>query len=334
MKRVSEMTYLPFADISFNTTTIFIIGLMVGIIEGVFGTLANLAVVPALGIFGLPLSVSASTNVGHTFGRASLFIYTGNKNRLALCRTGTLTGIFGLPGAYLGFKFHLYLINTGFGEIVIKLLYVVILLSASAVLFRQWIFFNRYHFYDDAPFPPFGLHWKFPLAIPGGSGSRITLARVVPVGFILGVATGLLGLGAGILGVPLFMYILGLSSKNAAATDSVAMLIIGSGTLFIYAAAGRVEFLAVLILLGAVSLGSHIGKLLPGELNLGHAKLAFSSMLSIAAVAVALSLAGINLSRMVMFTCGLIFCSSLIIYPLIQESIWPGKIARMIKGLR
>lgn len=334
MKRVSEMTYLPFADISINTTSIFIIGLMVGIIEGVFGTLANLTVVPALGIFGLPLSVSASTNVGHTFGRASLFIYTGNKDRLALCRTGTVTGIFGLPGAYLGFKTHLYLINTGYGEIVIKLLYVVILLSASAALLRQWIFYNRYHFYDNAPFPPFGLHWKFPLAIPGGSGSHITLARIAPVGFILGIATGFLGLGAGFLGVPLFMYILGLSSKNAAATDSVAMLIIGSGTFFIYAAAGRVEFLAVLILLGAVSLGSRIGSLLPGELNLGHAKLAFSSMLSIAAVAVALSLAGINISRAVMFTCGLAFCSSLIIYPLIQESIWPGKIARMIKGLR
>lgn len=329
------MVYLPFADISINAMTIFVIGLMAGIMEGVFGSLASLLVVPALSIFGLPFSISASTNLGQSFGRNSFFIFKGSPS--AFRRIGVVAGIAGLPGVFLGFRSHLYIAQTGMGRDLFLAIQAVLLLSAAVALYRQWSFFNRNHYYDDAPFPAFGLNWRFPLAIPGGSGLNcITLARVSLVGLLLGAATGFLGLGAGVLGVPLFMYILGLPLKNAAATDTVSMLIIASGALLCYAAAGRVEFAAVLILLAAVVLGSRIGSLLPGEIHLSHAKLAFSLMLAVAAVcaAMAAGLDRLTAPRAVLFIAGSAFCATLAVLSLVPERFWSGKISRLPRSAK
>lgn len=329
------MVYLPFADVSINPLTIFVIGLMIGILEGIFGTLANLVVGPILSIFGLPFSVSAGTNLGHSFGRASLLLFAGGSNRPALCRVGVVTGIFGLPGVFIGFKLHLFLMSTSFGVIAVSLCYIALLLSASVALFRQWAFFNRYDYYDDAPFPPFGLGWKFPLAIPGCPGmSHITLLRIALVGLLLGTAAGFLGLGAGALGIPLFMYILGLPVRIAAATDHITMLIIGAGAFFTYAVAGRVEFTAVVILLASVILGNRIGSLLPGDLNFSHVRLAFTAFLAIVAFSTAISLNGAAFSHLMVSVPGFTICAFVAVLSLVPEKFWTGKIARLLKSLR
>lgn len=329
------MTYLPFADVSVNTLTIFVIGLIIGIMGGIFGTLANLVVVPILSVFGLPVSISASTNLGQSFGRSSLLIFASDSDRPALRRLGLVTGIFGLPGVFAGFKLHLFLMGTSIGETAVYLSYIALLLSASVVLFRQWSFFNRHDYYDDDPFPPFGLNWKFPLAVPGGSGlNHITLPRTALVGLLLGTAAGFLGLGAGALGIPLFMYILGLPMKNAAATENITMLIVGSGAFFSYAAAGRVEFTAVLILLAAIILGSRIGSLLPGEMNFSHVRLAFTAFLVLVAFSTAVSMNGSTFSQLIVSIPGITICTSVTVLSLVPERFWSGKIVRLLKSLK
>lgn len=279
------MFYLPLADISVNLTAVFTIGLLAGILGGVFGPQAYMLIVPALGVLGLPLSVSAGANVGQSLGRSSFSLFTINPDPLTLRRLGLVTGISGLPGVLMGVKINLWLTGNAFGETIIYILYMALLLAAAAAVFLQWRHFNRNHYFDDSPIPPFGLNWKYALAIPGETGLKhVTLVRVLLVGLLLGFGTGLLGLGAGVTGVSLFMYILGLPAKNAAATDRLAMLVTGSGALFGYALAGRIELLLVLILTAAITLGNRIGSLLPGELNFSHARLAFSMLLAVAAV--------------------------------------------------
>lgn len=320
------MSYLPFAEVNVNLITIFIAGLTVGILKGIFGTLANIFIVPVLNIFGLPLSISVSTSAGYSFGRSSLSIFNSNSEWPAFRRVGMVAGITGLPGAFLGFKIHLWTCDTFWGSKFLLLIYFALLLSAGIVLIRQWVFFNRYHYYDDAPFPVFGLGWRYPLAVPGGSGLKhITLCRVILTGFLLGTATGFLGLGAGILGVPLFMYILGIPPRNAVPTDSVSMLLISSGTFLCYASVGLVELAAVLILIVAVGLGNGIGILLPKEINLGHARLAFALLLAVTAFSTAAGINNMISSRVVLSIAGSSLCVFLIIYSLIPDKVITGK---------
>ena len=316
------MAYLPFADVNINLITIFLAGLTVGILKGTFGTLANIVIVPVLNIFGLPLSISVSTSAGYSFGRSSLSLFNNNPEWPALRRVGMVAGIAGLPGVFLGFKIHMLTMETFLGSKLLLLIYFTLLLFAVIALIRQWSFFNRHHYYDDAPFPAFGLGWRFPLAVPGGSGLKhITLCRVALTGFLLGTATGFLGLGAGILGVPLFMYILGIPQRNALPTDTVSMLLISSGTFLCYTAVGQVELAPVIILIVAVGLGNGIGALMPGEINLGHARMAFAILLGAIALSTAASINSLISSRIILYVAGSSLFVILIVFSLIPDII-------------
>ncbi|MFZ5596048.1 MAG: TSUP family transporter [Bacillota bacterium] len=319
------MIYFPFTEISVNLFSLFITGLLVGIAGGVFGTLSNLLIVPTLTVLGIPLPISASASAGLCFGRTSYSVLYETCKQTAFKRAGLVAGLAGLPFAYAGVRLNLFLSDTFWGSTVIHISYVVLLIAAAAAIFRQWFFFNRNSYYDDAPFPAFGLKWKFPLAIPGGSGlSRITPARVLLIGFILGTTTGLLGLGSGIIGIPLFMYILGLPERNSSATDTITMFILGSCTFLFYAAAGKVEFIVVAVLLLSITLGNHVGTLIPGELNLGHARLILSPLLSATAIALAISInTGTYPPRLILSIAGASSCLALVIMTLFPEKTIP-----------
>lgn len=314
------MLYLHLAGVYINPVILFIASLAVGIAGGVFGNMANFVIVPILSILGLPPSISAGSGTGLYFGRASLSIFNLGGERLAFMRAAMTAGLAGLPGVLLGFKLHTLLLATSFGPAFLTLCYSVILLAGSIFVFRQWVYFNRNDYYDDNPFPSFGLGWKYPLAIPGGSGlNHITLPRVTAVGLVLGIAAGFLGLGAGMLGVPLYMYILGLPRENAMATDTITMAIIGCGAFLSFASSGRMEFLVALVLIIGVTLGFHIGSTLPGELNQSHARLAFSMALSIVALTCVINLLNPTLAGIIISAAGLTLCTFLTVYSMLSE---------------
>lgn len=164
--------------------------------------------------------------------------------------------------------------------------------------------------------------------------AHLTPARVILTGLLLGFGSGLLGLVAGIAGIPLFMYLLGLPLKNALATDNVAMLVIGAGTILCYAAAGRLELAVVLLLLAAAALGSRIGTLFPGDLSLGHARLALALLLGVTAAAVSIALISPAYSRVIISVAGLALCASTALYAVIPENFWAGRISRLIRGAK
>lgn len=314
------MLYLHLAGIYIDPLILFIAGLAVGIAGGVFGNMANYVIVPILSILGLPLTISTGSGTGLHFGRSSLSIFNSGGERLAFKRAGITAGLAGLPGVLLGFKLHTLLMATSFGPSFLTFCYSAILLAGSVFVFRQWVYFNRNDYYDDDPFPSFGLGWRFPLAIPGGSGlDFITLPRITAVGLFLGIVTGLLGLGAGMLGVPLYMYILGLPRENAIATDTITMTVIGSGAFISYASTGRMEFVVALLLIIGVTLGFHIGSTLPGELNQSHARLALSMALSIVALTSVISLLNTALAGLIISAAGLTLCTFLTVFSLLSE---------------
>lgn len=317
------MLYLNWADVFVNPVTIFIAGLLAGVAGGVFGSLTNLVIIPALSILGLPIFTSTGSGTGLFFARSSLSIFSGRHSDLPFKRVGVLAGVLGLPWVFAGFWFNTMIMEKTWGPSIMLLCYTATLLAGSVIVFRKWSYFNRNDYYDDAPFPTCGLNWRFPLAIPGGCGLiRITLARTCVVGTLLGIVTGFLGLGAGLLGIPLFMYILGLPRDNAVATDTITMTVLGAGAFTFYAASGRMEFVIVLLLILSVTLGFHIGSALPGELNHSHARLALSAILAVVALALPIKFFNSDLALVVASAAGITLCCFLLVYSVISERAW------------
>ncbi|WP_031554804.1 sulfite exporter TauE/SafE family protein [Parvularcula oceani] len=99
----------------------------------------------------------------------------------------------------------------------------------------------------------------------GGSGgdpeARLDagkMARLVPVGLVVGTASGFFGIGGGFLIVPGLMYAAGLTFSHAAAASLLSVMIFGTATSANYALSGYVD----LRLTGALLLGGALGGLL------------------------------------------------------------------------
>jgi uncharacterized membrane protein YfcA len=113
----------------------------------------------------------------------------------------------------------------------------------------------------------------------------VTLLLAIAAALLIGVTLGLLGGGGTILTVPLLVYALGLSPKNAIATSLVVVAATAAASLFVHARAGHVQWRTGLIFGGVGMLGAYAGGLLgarvPGQVLL----VAFASMMVVTAIA-------------------------------------------------
>lgn len=280
------MSLFPVVDI-LNPIVLLATGLCAGMLSGCFGPAANLMVVPFLNIFGLPLTWAGGINLGQSFGGSLVDILTGGMNKVAMRRVGLVVGIFGLPGIFAGRAFFLFLADRRADTTATNFLYLILLLVAAYSVFRQWRSFMRLGYFEDNPLPPFGMRWRHLLTPPGAMGlDFITVGRVASVGTLLGLATGFLGLGATVLAIPLFMYVLGLPAAIASSTSLISVAIINGAGMISFSSAGGMKPATVLLVLGAAILGNKIVALLPEEIKWGHSRLAFSMLLAMSATAI------------------------------------------------
>ena len=98
-------------------------------------------------------------------------------------------------------------------------------------------------------------------------------------GFLLGTASGMLGLGGGVLLVPVLMYGFGISLRNAAGTGVLLLFVtVAAGTVE-YTARGRVNLpLAMAILMGS-SIGAQLGALTTHSMPNRRLRLVFALLL-------------------------------------------------------
>lgn len=123
---------------------------------------------------------------------------------------------------------------------------------------------------------------------PGNADVHITpsiIARLVPVGLIVGCAAGFFGIGGGFLIVPGLMLATGMTMANATASSLVSVAIFGGATSANYALSGLVDFRLTALLLAGGALGGVIGVLLARKLEtrVRLARGAFASLVLIVA---------------------------------------------------
>ncbi|KJS14596.1 MAG: hypothetical protein VR69_17060 [Peptococcaceae bacterium BRH_c4b] len=285
------MLNIPLAGASINAVHLFTAGICVGILCRCYGLAANIIMVPLLYLFGLPVAHAAGINITQSFGRSLVAMSGEGMHNGGLRRVGLVTGLAGLPGVAAGRSFYLFLSGQGVTITAVHLTYIVLSLLVAGSIIRHWYSFARQGYFEDNPLPPFGLKWRYPLAVPGAAGLKfITLGRVTAVGLILGFATGYIGLGAAVTAIPLFMYVLGLSAAVAAATSILPVLIIDSAGMVGYALDGKLELVPVMVVLVAVFIGDKIGLSIPPEVKWNHTRLVFASLLLITAASIPASI--------------------------------------------
>jgi len=254
-----------------------IVGLFIGYVAGMFGVGGGFLLTPLLiYVFGVPAPIAVGSALSQKCGTsiASFLKYRHLKRgepRIDLVMLGG-----SLLGVDAGTRLLTYLVGLGrwrLGhglpvpavEVVLDVLFIVLLSGIAVYTFRDaWRARRRAVPRGDVTIPgPLVTRVRIPpfIDLPRVQLERVSVPLLAYLGFVLGMASGLMGIGGGVLFMPILLYGFGLSLRNAAGTGVLLLFVTVSVGTIEQSLHGYVSLkLAMAILIGS-SVGSQLGAL-------------------------------------------------------------------------
>ena len=250
--------YLPIAEQSVNIAFVIGLGLLVGILSGLFGVGGGFLTTPFLIFYGIPPAVSVASATTMITGASVSGVAAHMKRGGVDFKMGGVLIGGGLFGAVFGgFLFRL-LQATGQIDLVIGFLYVGLLGSIGSLMLRDAMVALGWIKPPKREKPP-SRHKKWVAALPlrwrfYASGLYVSPLAPALLGFISGILTVLLGVGGGFIVVPAMIYILGMSPRVVVGTSLLMILGVSAVTTMVHALSTQAVdiVLAVLLLAGGV----------------------------------------------------------------------------------
>jgi uncharacterized protein len=253
-----------------------LVGLFIGYVAGMFGVGGGFLLTPLLMyVFGVPAPIAVGSALCQKCGTsiASFLKYRylqRGEPRIDLVMLGG-----SVLGVDAGTRLLSYLDKVGEWRIgsgppvpainvVLDVLFILLLSLTAAYTFHDaWKAYRSGVRRGDrtipgpltrVPVPPY-------IDLPNVQLERVSVPVLAYIGFILGAASGLMGIGGGVLFMPILLYGYGLSVRNAAGTGVLLLFVTVAIGTFEQALHGYVSLkLAMAILIGS-SVGSQLGAL-------------------------------------------------------------------------
>jgi len=287
--------YLPIAGQSVNALFIVALGLLVGVLSGMFGVGGGFLTTPLLIFYGIPPTIavaSATTQItGASVSGAMVHWRRGGVD----FKMSLVMIVGGLFGSLVGAALFRMLQASGQIDLVIGSLYVLLLGGIGALMLKDALIALGYVAApktDDRPrhnrwVASLPLRWRFYT-----SGLYVSPLAPLALGFVAGVLTLLLGIGGGFILVPAMIYLLGMSARVVIGTSLAMILVVSAAATFIHAVTTQsVDIvLAALLLVGGV-IGAQYGAMLTTRLKPDLLRLALGVIILLVALRMALGLA-------------------------------------------
>jgi uncharacterized membrane protein YfcA len=261
--------YMPIAGVNIFWPGLVLIGFSVGVIGGFFGMGGAWMVTPGLNILGFPMAFAIGTDIAHIAGKSMISTIRHSKfgnvdYKLALVMIiGTMLGI------ECGAQVVMWLERLGEVGDVVRWAYVGFLLLIAVMVFSDYAKarskkkrgidvgekgvegFTWYRTMHKIKIPPM-MHFKI-------SGFYCSVWLPIAVSFMTGALAGFLGIGGGLLRMPALIYFIGVPTHIAVGTDLFEVMISGLYGAFTYTLKGRIELVAVFVMLTGAAIGAQIG---------------------------------------------------------------------------
>ncbi len=262
---------LPISGVPMNILLLIILGVAVGVLGGFFGMGGAWMVTPALNIFGFPMPFAVGTDLCHMAGKSIISTRRHAKFGNVDMKLGLTMLLFDVIGIELGARLVMYLERFGLAGPVIRWVYVVFLFLIGLLVFFDYfkkMSMDRKAKAGGGPSDAqSAIRWHETLhkiRIP--PIIRFNVAQVecslwlpAGVGFLVGILAGFLGIGGGLLMMPALVYLIGCPTYVAVGTDLFTIMLAGFYGAFTYGIKGRIELLAVIIMLCGAAPGAQIG---------------------------------------------------------------------------
>jgi len=258
-----------------------LVGLCVGFIAGMFGMGGGFLLTPTLMYaFGVPAPVAVGSALCQTCGTsiASFLRYRRLKRgepRIDLVMLGgSLLGV-DAGTRLLGFLSHLGQWRVGRGpvvpavQIVLDVLFILLLTGTALFVLRDVLQTRHRTPRGDVTLPgPLITRIRIPpyIDLPNVQLKQVSIPMMCCLGFALGVASGVMGIGGGVLFTPILLYGFGLSARNAAGTGILLLFFTVCLGTFEQALHGYVSLKLAMVVLAGSSIGSQMGALTTNRL--------------------------------------------------------------------
>jgi hypothetical protein len=260
---------------------IVLVGLAVGVLSGLFGVGGGFLLTPVLKILlGVPYPVAVGSSLVQISLNSALSAYKHGRDRNVDLKLGILLAAGALLGADLGVRLHgmlkggaaLSLHGRSIAplDLVLNLLFLVLLTGVGVFILLET---GRTAHGQEVETVVSRQLRKLRLS-PLGSFPRSGLARYslwIPLilALVVGVLTGLMGVGGGFISFPLLLYVVGVPTRMAIGTSALQILLASGYGSIRHGLAGNLDLLLVALLVpgsfAGVFLGVRVSRLLGGR---------------------------------------------------------------------
>lgn len=229
--------YLPIAEISANIIYIIFVGIINGIISGLFGIGGSFVGIPLLVNQGIDSSAIIASYTHQMIANSFLSVAGDAKNKRINYKLVFLTFIGGFTGAVLGIFLFKKLTNNGQIDLIVSFLYIFVLGGIASFMFYEsgGAILQKY-FFKQAAVERNKLQiesinavqknfiWKAIEKLPYKvkvNEVQISVIMIIAFGFIAGTLVAIAGIASGLLMIPVMIYIYKMNIRDAMASSNL-----------------------------------------------------------------------------------------------------------------
>ncbi|SHF87199.1 hypothetical protein SAMN02745206_02812 [Desulfacinum infernum DSM 9756] len=261
--------HMPIAGMDIFWPGLVLIGFAVGVIGGFFGMGGAWMVTPGLNILGFPMAFAIGTDIAHIAGKSMVSTMRHSKFGNVDYKLGIVMLVGTMVGIECGAQIVMFLERIGRVGSVVRWVYVVFLALIAFMVFYDYFKavqkkragivegekgtegITWYKTLHKIRIPPM-MHFK-------AAGFTCSAWLPIMVSFATGVLAGFLGIGGGLLRMPALVYLVGCPTHIAVGTDLFEVMVSGLYGAFTYSLKGRIELVAVFVMLTGAAIGAQIG---------------------------------------------------------------------------
>jgi uncharacterized membrane protein YfcA len=266
------ITFPVLPGVEINLFLLILIGLGAGVLSGFTGVGGAFVITPALIVLGFPANFAVGTSLAGVLGNSLVGTFRHGRLGNVDVQLGLLLLVATIGGVEVGVRVLNQARDIGLADeavlsISIFILLIVGIYTLSESIMRKRKLDKMLALKEKLPSDMRAafLSQKFQgINLPPrlrfvGSGVNMSLWIILAIGFFIGVLSGSIGIGGGIIMVPSLVYLVGLSSFMAVGTSLFQIVFSAAYGSIRHTASGNVIIFAAVIMVLASSIGVLFG---------------------------------------------------------------------------